>query len=206
MGTSPGYPATILFGKTRRAVLALLYGHPTEAFYLRQIAQIAGTGLGAAQREMGHLTAAGIVARRVSGRQVYFQANQKSPIFADLRNIVVKTFGVADLLRFALEELAGRIRVAFVYGSLARGQENDSSDVDVMVVGDATFAEVVSVLAPCQEKLGREINPTVYPGQEFRSRLTRDHPFLREVLRQTKLFLIGNQRELSKLAKERLAR
>jgi uncharacterized protein len=206
MGTPLDHPATVLFGKTRRAVLSLLYGHPRQEFYLREIARISGTGLGAAQREMGQLTAAGIVVRRASGRQVYFQANPKAPIFADLRNIVTKTFGVADFLRSALDGLAGRIRVAFVYGSVARGQEDESSDVDVMVIGDATFSEIVSALAPCQEKLGREINPTVYPVQEFRSRLSQDHPFLREVLRQTKLFLIGNRRELSRLAKERLAR
>jgi predicted nucleotidyltransferase len=206
MGTRLDHPATVLFGKTRRAVLALLYGHPSETYYLREIARISGTGLGAAQREMAQLTAAGIIVRRVSGRQVYFQANPKSSIFADLRNIVVKTFGVADLLRSALDGLADRVRVAFVYGSVARGQENESSDVDVMVIGAATFSEIVSALAPCQEKLGREINPTVYPVQEFRSRLSQKHPFLREVLRQNKLFLIGNQRELSRLAKERLAR
>jgi uncharacterized protein len=205
MGTTLVHPASVLFGKTRRAVLSLLYGHPTETFYLRQIARISGTGLGAAQREMGQLTEAGIAIRRVSGRQVYFQANPKSSIFADLRNIVTKTFGVADVLRSALDGLAGRIRVAFVYGSVAKRREDESSDVDVMVIGDATFSEIVSALAPCQERLGREVNPTVYPVQEFRSRLSQDHPFLRDVLRQTKLFLVGNQRELSKLAKERLA-
>src|SRR5580658_6798072 len=206
MSTPLNHPATVLFGKTRRAVLSLLFGHPTETFYLREIARISGTGLGAAQREVGQLTAAGIATRRVSGRQVYFQANPKSPIFVDLRNIVTKTFGVADLLRSALDGLAGRIRVAFVYGSVAKGRADESSDVDVMVIGAATFSEIVSALAPCQEKLGREINPTVYPVQEFRSRLSQDHPFLREVLRQTKLFLIGNQREFSKMAKERLDR
>src|SRR5271169_6453104 len=106
MGTRLSQASTVLFGKTRRAVLSLLYGRPTETFYLREIARISGTGLGAAQREMGQLTQAGIVLRRISGRQVYFQANSKSPIFADLRNIVTKTFGVADLLRSALDGLA----------------------------------------------------------------------------------------------------
>ncbi len=206
MGTWMDHPAAVLFGKTRRAVLSLLYGHPTGTFYLREIARISGTGLGAAQREMEQLTAAGIVSRRVSGRQVYFQANQKSPIFGDLRSIVIKTFGVADLLRSALDGLADRIRIAFVYGSVARGKENESSDVDVMVIGDATFSEIVSAFAPCQEKLGREVNPTVYPVREFLSRLSRDNPFPREVLSQDNVFLIGDQRELSKLAKERLAR
>lgn len=206
MGTCLDHRATVLFGKTRRAVLTLLYGHPTETFYLREIARISGTGLGAAQRELAQLTAAGLVARRASGRQVYFQANSKSPIFADLRNIVTKTFGVADLLRSALDGLVSRIRVAFLYGSVARGQENESSDVDLMVIGDVTFSEIVAALAPCQEKLGREVNPTVYPVREFRSRLSKDHPFLREVLRQKKVFLTGNQRELGMLAKERVAR
>ncbi len=205
MGTDITQPSTVLFGKTRRAVLSLLYGHPTEAFYLREIARISGTGLGAAQREMGQLTAAGIVSRRVSGHQVYFQANSKSPIFDDLRSIVTKTFGVADVLRATLDELAG-IRVAFIYGSVARGQEDESSDVDVMVIGDARFSDVVLALAPCQEKLGREVNPTVYPVREFRSRLSGNQPFLRDVLHRNKVFLIGNQSELGKLAKERVAR
>src|ERR1035438_2433809 len=102
MGTTLDYPATVLFGKTRRAVLSLLYGHPTETYYRHEIARISGTGLGAAQREMGQLTAAGIVARRVSGRQVYFQANPKSPIFADLRNIVRKTFGSGGYFFFCV--------------------------------------------------------------------------------------------------------
>ena len=206
MGTRLAQPATILFGKTRRAVLALLYGRPAETFYLREIARSSGTGLGAAQREISLLTQAGIVVRRARGRQVYFQANPQSPIFTDLKSIVVKTFGVADLLRSALDGLASRIDIAFLYGSMAKGQETESSDVDLLIIGDVTFSEIVSALAPCQEKIGREVNPTVYPVHEFRSRLSQDHPFLREVLRQPKVFLIGDRRELAKLAKERLAR
>jgi len=127
-----------LFGKTRRAVLALLYGHSDESFYLRQIVRTAGVGLGAVQRELKKLSGAGIITRKARGRQVYYQANQECPVYAELKNLVIKTVGVGDVIRAGLVPLADRIRVAFLFGSLVRGDERSSSDVDVMVVGDVT--------------------------------------------------------------------
>jgi len=188
-----------LFGKTRRAVLGLLYSHVEETFYLRQIARTAGVGLGAVQRELKKLSEAGIITRKARGRQIYYQANPECPVYAELRNLVVKTVGVGDVLRAALVPLAARIRVAFLFGSLVRGGGHSSSDVDVMVVGDVTFAEVVSVLGRVQETIHREINPLVYPPEEFRSKLAADHHFLKKALEGTKFFLIGDDYELAKL-------
>ena len=188
-----------LFGKTRRAVLALLYSHSDESFYLRQIARTDGVGLGAVQRELKKLSEAGIIRRKARGRQVYYQANPGCPVYAELKNLVVKTVGVGDVLRAALVPLADRIRVAFLFGSLVRGRERSSSDVDVMVVGDVTFAEVVSALGRVQETIHREINPLIYPPEEFRSKLAADHHFLKKALEGTKFFLIGDDYELAKL-------
>ncbi|MBI4490867.1 MAG: winged helix-turn-helix transcriptional regulator, partial [Deltaproteobacteria bacterium] len=185
-----------LFGKTRRAVLSLLYSHADEAFYLRQLARAAGVGLGAVQREVKRLSEAGILQRTGRGQHVYYQANPQCPLFSELRSLVVKTSGVGDVLRSALTPLSSRVRVAFIYGSVARRTERRDSDVDVMVVGDVTFGEVVSALRPAQETLGREINPTVYPPGEFRSKLRANHHFLKSVVRETRLFLIGDEREL----------
>ncbi len=128
-----------LFGKTRRAVLALLYSHVEEHFYLRQIARTAEVGLGAVQRELKKLSEAGIIRRTIRGRQVYYQANPECPVYPELKSLVVKTVGVGDVLRTALVPLADRINVAFLFGSLVRGDERSSSDVDVMIVGNVTF-------------------------------------------------------------------
>jgi predicted nucleotidyltransferase len=188
-----------LFGKTRRAVLGLLYSHVEETFYLRQIARTAGVGLGAVQRELKKLSEAGIITRKARGRQIYYQANPECPVYAELRNMVVKTIGIGDVLRAALVPLADRIRVAFLFGSLVRGGQRSSSDVDVIVVGNVTFGEVVSALGRVQETIRREINPLVYPPEEFRSKLAADHHFLKKALEGTKFFLIGDDYELAKL-------
>jgi len=191
--------STTLFGRTRRAVLALLYGHADEAFYLRQIARVSGTGLGTVQRELALLTAAGIIRRDARGRQVYYRANAECPVFAELKSIVTKTVGAGDTLRAALRPLAGRIRVAIVYGSQAAGRARTGSDVDVLVVGRVTFAQVVSALAGAQAILGREVNATVYPPTEFRAKVAQGHGFLKRVLQGPVMFLIGGENDLARL-------
>jgi len=198
--------AAALFGQTRRAILGLLYGHPDQSYYLRQLVRSARLGLGAAQREVKHLSDAGIIRRTVSGNQVFYQANPNCPIFGELKGLMVKTAGVADVLRAALAPLAGRIKVAFIYGSVAKLQQRNGSDVDVMVVGEPTFGEVVEALGSVQEALSREINPTVYSPAEFRSKLKADHHFLTAVIRGQKLFLVGDERELARLGARRLGK
>jgi len=189
-----------LFGKTRRAVLALLYSHADESFYLRQIARTADVGMGAVQREVKKLSKAGIIRRTIRGRHVYYQANPECPIYAELKSLVIKTVGVGDVLRAALVPITDRITVAFLFGSLVIGGEGSRSDVDVMVVGDVTFTEVVLALSRIQETVQREINPIVYPPEEFRSKLAADHHFLKATLVGPKFFLIGDEHELTKLA------
>jgi predicted nucleotidyltransferase len=194
-----------LFSKNRRALLGLLYGHAEEAFYLRQLARASGGGMGAVQRELKRLTDAGIIRRTVRGSQVYFQANPECPVFAELKGLIVKTAGVGDVLRRALASLADRVDVAFVYGSFARGDQTAGSDVDLMVIGEVAFSEIVVALAPAQEALRREVNPSVYPPGEYRAKTAAGHHFLRSLLTQPKLFLIGGERDLAEMAQKRLA-
>jgi len=207
MSTTPetDYLSKTLFSKTRRAVLSLLYSHVDDAYYVRQIVRAAGVGLGAVQRELKQLSDAGIIHRMVRGHQVYYQANPQCPVFAELKNLVVKTVGVGAVLQAALTPLGDRIDVAFIYGSIARSEEHRDSDVDVLVVGKVTFAEIVSSLSEAQKAIGREINPTVYPPAEFRSKLAAGHHFLNAVLKGPVFFLIGGKRELARLAKKPLA-
>ncbi|MCI0685268.1 MAG: nucleotidyltransferase domain-containing protein [Gemmataceae bacterium] len=198
-------PVSALFGKSRQAVLAVMFGQVDEWLYLREVARKAGCGLGAVQRELAQLTAAGILSRQARGRQVFFRANRACPIFAELRSLVVKTVGVVDVLKAALEQLAGDIRSAFVFGSWARGEQHAKSDVDVLIAGDVAFGDVVAALRPVQDTLGRDVNPVVYSPGEVRRKLSQGHHFLQTVWDEPKLLVIGGSRELERLAQKRLA-
>lgn len=193
--------STALFGKTQRGLLALFFVRPEESFYLRQIVRITGVGQGAAQRELARWVEAGLLVRTRRGNQVYYQANAASPVFGELKSLVVKTAGIADVLREELAALADRIRVAFIHGSVARGTEKPASDVDLVVVGSLSFAEVADAAVRAQETIGREVNPTVYPVREFRAKLRAGHHFVTELMETPKIFLVGGERELKRLGK-----
>ena len=190
----------ILFGKTRQAVLSLLYGHADESFYLRQILRVVGGGMGALQRQINALVDAGLVKRIHKGKQIYYQANAQSPVYGELKSIIIKTAGIGDILKIALAPLAQQIDCAFIYGSVARGAEKADSDVDVIVVGDIAFSEVVVALSSVQETIGREINPTVYPPDEFRAKLLKKNHFIKTILASERIYLIGDEHELKRLA------
>lgn len=189
-----------LFGKTRQAVLALLYGQADKSFYTKQILDGVKIGRGTVQRELKNLTDTGIIIREVQGRQVYYHANEKCPIFDELKSIVRKTFGVADVIRQSLASSAHKMRIAFIFGSVARSADDRRSDIDLMVVGRISFGDVVSLLGPAEEKLSREVNPVVYPIAEFRKKVKDDRHFVRTVLEEEKIFVIGDEDELGRLA------
>jgi uncharacterized protein len=177
-----------------------------EEFYLRQIARRIGASAGAVQREVRQLWEADLVRKSVRGNQVLYQANVKSPIFSEVRSLITKTAGMHDVVRGALLAFGERIRLAFIYGSVARREEHSNSDVDLVVIGKAGFGEIVSSLQRAQRALGREINPTVYPTREFQEKLRRGNHFLSRVLEEPKVFLIGDERELRGMVTKRLAK
>jgi predicted nucleotidyltransferase len=198
--------AGALFGATRQALLRILFGHADRRFYQRQLISMAGLGSGAVQRELANLTEAGILTRTVEGHQTYYQVNTACPVYGELSAIARKTFGIADVLRRALEPFASSIQVAFVYGSIAEGREKAGSDVDLMIVGDAVqMDDVVSATSEAEQALGREVNPSVYHTTEFCRKLTEGHHFLSRVLDGPKIFLIGDDGELTRLAQIRMA-
>ena len=189
-----------LFGQARSALLAMLYGHADQSFYLRQLVRAVGGGHGALQRELKHLTEMGLIVRTVQGNQVLYRANSQCPIFSEIKSLITKTVGIHDVIRLALASLGAEIQIAFVYGSVARQKERADSDVDLMVLGDAPFSDVVSALSSAQKALGMEINPTVFPVSEFRSKLVAGNHFLRSVMKEKRLFVLGTENELAKLA------
>jgi len=197
----------VLFGRGRGALLGLLYGHPDESFYYREITRrLSAFSVGTLQRELATLSRLGLLVRTAKGNQVHYRANVEHPAYSELRALVAKTIGHNAVLRSALTPLADRIKVAFVYGSVARGDEGAASDVDLMVVGEATLEEVVQHLGEAENALGRPINPTIYGVPEFRSKLTAGNHFLSAVMRGEKVFIIGDEDELGKLREKQLDR
>jgi len=189
-----------LWPSVRGAVLALMLMNPDREWHLREIARRTGTALSATRRELLALTGAGILRRRVESRRSYYRADTDCPIFADLRQIVLKTIGLADVLREALEEVEG-VKLALVFGSMAAGRADAASDVDVLIVGEVSFADVSAALLAAEKRLGREITPTVYSPEEFSRKLAEGQHFLARVLSEPKIMLIGTSDDLERMGR-----
>jgi len=187
-----------LLPKVRQLILSATLLHEDRWWYLSDLAKHLGLTPSSLQRELKSLTEAGILQRRKEGNRVYYQAEKNCPFYPELRGLLLKTAGLLDVLREALEELDG-VELAFVYGSIARGQETPQSDVDIALIGDCTFTEVVSALETAQRRLGREVNPTVFPPAEFRKKARRRNHFILSLLDGEKLFVVGSLRELERL-------
>ena len=194
MRNSP--PLDALLPKTRQGILAALLVRPEKAWYVSELARRMRVPSSSLQRELRDLTHAGILKTHRQGRMAYYQANADSPLFPDLRGLLLKTAGLGDVLAGALKPLAAKLRIAFVYGSIAGGNERSDSDIDLMIVGAASPADLALPLRGARELLGREINPSICTSAEFdKKRAAKDH-FLTQVLDKPKLFVLGNRHEL----------
>jgi predicted nucleotidyltransferase len=186
--------ADALFPKVRQRVLAVLFGAPDRSFYTNEVIGLVQSGAGAVQRELADLAAAGLLKVRKQGNQKHFQANETSPVFAELRGLVLKTMGLADVLRAALAPLAPQIERAFVFGSIAEQQDTAASDVDLLVVSDSLgYGELFGALEGAGQTLGRTINPALYTAAEFRARRQEENAFINRVMQQPKIWLIGQE-------------
>ncbi len=192
-------PVEVLFGAYHRRILALLLLRPEQSFYVREIARLTVVPAGSLHRELKLLSESGLLMREPAGNQVRYRANRDCPIFTELAGVFRKTEGLADVLREALAPLAAEIDLAFIFGSVARGKERLSSDVDVFVVGSATFARVVQAFAQSHERLGREVNPVVMPKNDFIKKQAEGERFVTRVVKEPKLFLIGTANDIGKL-------
>lgn len=189
-----------LFSEYRRRTLGLLLLRPDESFHVREIARLTHTAPGTLHKELARLAEAGILESETRGNQRLYRANKHCPIFTELAGIFRKTSGLADIIAQALIPCSARIEVAFVYGSVASGKEIASSDIDLILIGSISFSEAVKQLYPTQTDLAREINPKVFSVKEWQAQTHRNEPFLAEVLSNPKIFLIGNEHDLAKLA------
>lgn len=188
----------MLFTGTQQRLLALLFGHPERSFYASELIGLAGMGSGAVQRELVKLTGSGLVTVRALGNQKHYQANASAPIFAEVRGIVQKTFGLAEPLREALDRLARQIVAAFVYGSVAKKTDTAASDIDLMIVSDElAYADLFAALEAAGTTLGRPVNPTILTRKELAKRVKTKESFTTRVLAQPKIWIIGDERALA---------
>lgn len=194
--------SSLLFSDYRRRVLGLLLLHPDTTYHVRELARLTDTSAGTLHKELTKLTNGGVLRRQEVGNQVRYSADRDCPVFEELASILRKTSGLVDVLVEALSSIEKSIALAFVFGSVARGEQQSNSDVDVMLVGSLGFADAVRALHPVQATLQREINPVVYSLEEFRRRAASDDSFIREVLAEPKLFVVGNENELKKLTQD----
>lgn len=176
----------------RRKVLGLLLMRPDQQIHLRELARVIGAAPGTLKKELDALCEAGLLRAERVGNQVRFCANTAHPVFPELQALIRKTIGLADALRLSLAPLAGRIDAAFIFGSMASGTESAGSDIDLMVVGDAGFAEIVDATYAAQATLGREINPKVMSASEWQAKKAERNAFLQDVLNKPRIMLIGD--------------
>ena len=189
-----------LFTTTQQKVLGLLYRHPDKSFYTKEIIRSTGMGVATIKRELDRMLDAGIISMTKVGNQHHYRANVECPLYSELLGIVRKTFGVVDVIRDALLPFDTEIELAFIYGSIAKGEETANSDIDLMVVSESiAYSELMEVLANAEESLGRTINPTIYTMKQLKTKYKKDNAFVVKVMKQPKLWIKGSEDDVRKI-------
>lgn len=189
-----------LFSSAQQPILACLFARPEQWFHVKELIRLTQLGSATVQRELNRLEKGGLVETRRIANLKQVRAYASSPIFEELRLIVLKTFGVVEVLREALSPLASEVKLAFVYGSVAQGGDRASSDIDVMLISETlSYGQVMAALEPAEKRLARTVQITQYTLDELIERRRKNHPFLVEVLRQPKLMLIGTEDDVDNI-------
>ncbi len=182
-------------------LLKIFFLHTGEEFYQRELSRLSGDSLYLVQRELERLERSGIIRKERRGNRVYYSAQEENPAFLDLKRFFLKTVALGDRLSEALTPLLPEITHAFIYGSVAAGEDRPGSDVDIMVIGKISLKELSKVLGPLSRELGREFNPTAYSTTEFKKRIKDGNAFIGSVIRSPKIWLVGDEDGLAGLAR-----
>jgi len=189
--------------QARVALLELLLLNSESRYYLREISSLTKQPVRAVQREVARLSGAGLLVQMVEGNRRYYKANRLASVFPELRALLLKTAGLGDTLRRAIDKSRSPISLAFLFGSYARGTDDATSDIDLMVVGEVSGRELANLLSSPRHALGREVNVVLMPPQEFREKVVDGNPFVLNVLQEPKIFLIGGEYELREISGRR---
>jgi predicted nucleotidyltransferase len=197
-------PIDSLLTPIKQEILSATYGQPEKWWYLSELAANAATSPSSLQRELSTFAANGLLLRRRDGGRIYFKAATDSPLFSPLKELLERSLGPAGAVREAIAPLIARVEAAFIYGSVAKGEEHARSDVDILFIGALGLAELVKVLKPLERKFGREFNAKCYSTREFVSKFRKGNHFVSTVIREPKIFLAGNEDDLRRLVGEPL--
>jgi predicted nucleotidyltransferase len=202
MGTSnkPSHAGLVaaLFTPVQARVLGLLFGQPERRYQSAELIRLAQGGTGAVHRQLARLADAGLVTVTRSGNQKHYQARRDSPVFHELHGLVVKTVGLVEPVRQALWDLRRDIRAAFIYGSVAKGTDRATSDIDLMVISDALdYTALYAALAQAEAALGRRINPTVVTRRDWKRKRAAADSFVKRISAARRVFVFGSDDELS---------
>lgn len=194
--------ADVLFTKTQQRVLGLLYGKPDCSFYTNEIMRYAEMGRGTISRELERLASSGLVSVTRQGNQLHYQANKDNPVYTDLLNIIRKTFAIVDVIKAALIPVNKQIELAFIFGSIAKGEDTIKSDVDLMLVSSSlSYADVMRVLSDAEDIIGRPINPSLYTAEQVKNKLDSENAFLSRVMEQPKIWIKGQDDDIRDIGK-----
>ena len=186
-----------LFTTTQQKVLGLLYVQPDKSFYLKEILRLTGMGVATIKRELDRMLAAGMLSMTRIGNQHHYQANPACPIYEELLSVVKKTFGIVDVIQSALLPVVSDVDVAFIYGSIAKGEETENSDIDLLIVTESlAYADLMSVLTDAETHLGRPINPSIYTAQQIKKKIKQKNAFLTRLMEQPKLWVKGSDDDI----------
>lgn len=194
-----GILAEILSSRVRSEIFRLLYGVKPQELYMRELERRSGFSIGTIQSEVKKLLRLDLLKKRHDGNRTYYSANKEHPLYFDIRNLVLKTIGLVDILRDALKE-SHAIKMAFVFGSIARQEEKAASDIDLMVLGDITLRQLSNMLVGISDQLSREVNPHALQLEEFIKRKAAGDPFVTRLCEESKIFIVGAENDFEALA------
>ena len=189
----------LLSSRARAEIFTLLFSGPEEELHVREIQRRSGLNDSTIRQELRKLSDLDLISGRKDSNRIYYSANKENPLYEDIRNLVIKTSGLVDVLKASLQD--ERIKLAFVFGSIPKGEIKAGSDVDIMVIGEIELRGLSSLLSGVSERIAREVNPYVLSRTEFRKRLQDKEHFLSSVLRSPKIFVIGNEHDLSAMGR-----
>ena len=191
-----GTLADLLSSRVKAEMFRLLFGTSDTPLHLREIGRRSGLSVGTVRQELERLENFGLIEKNADGNRRLYAARRDHPLYGDIHNLVLKTSGLADVLRDSLAEAQAQIRVAFVFGSMASGKDHAGSDVDLFIIGELGLRTLSRLLAGVPDKLGREVNPYLLSREEFLRRKRESEHFVSSVLVAPHLFIIGNEHEL----------
>jgi len=189
----------LLSSRARAEIFRLLFSGLGEELHVREIQRRSGLNDSTIRQELRKLSDLDLISGRKDSNRIYYNANRENPLYQDIQNLVIKTSGLVDVLRTPFQDK--RIELAFIFGSIPKGETNAGSDVDIMVIGEIGLRNLSSLLSGIPERIGREVNPFILSRAEFRKRLQEKEHFLSSVLRSPKIFIIGNEHDLSAMGR-----